>query len=129
GTGIAANRRPARRGAGAPSDDPAAARRPCLSGEPRRQRTGDADRRLPRLSPPAPAAAAGAGMGDPLARNASPGAVAAGAVPPRFPYRELPGGWGRADRHPRLGIRRLGRSRRGYRLVLLQGLALREARS
>ena len=88
-----------------------------------------AHRRVPRLSRPASAAAAGAGMGHTLARNAYSGAAAAGAVPSRFPHRQLHAGLaGRTDRHPRLGIRRLGRSGRGYRLVLLQGLALRAAR-
>ncbi len=67
-------------------------------------------------------------MGDPLARNPHPGAAAPGAMPPRFPHRQLFARWHRIDRHPRLGIRWLGRSGRGYRLVLLQGLALCPAR-
>ena len=57
-----------------------------------------------------PNAAAGARMGDTLARNPYPAAAAAGAVPPRFPHRQLHAGRRRADRDPRLGIRRLGRS-------------------
>ena len=48
-----------------------------------------AHRRVPRLSRPASQAAAGARMGDTLARNAYSGAPAAGAVPPRFPHRQL----------------------------------------
>ena len=51
-----------------------------------------AHRRVSRLSRPASAAAAGARMGDPLARNAHSGAAAAGAVPPRFPHRQLHAG-------------------------------------
>ena len=51
------------------------------------------------------------------------------ALPPRFPHRQLHGAGRTAHRHPRLGVRRLGRPDGGCRLVLRAVLALRRARA
>src|SRR6266404_2221574 len=69
-SGVARDRGAARAGAGAASDDPAAASRPRLLAIDRR---GAARRGFPRLSRQPSPAAAGARMGDPLAREARPG--------------------------------------------------------
>ena len=121
-------RRTARAGTCAPPSDPAAAPRPRLSDSLCRGRADGADRHVPRLSRSSSGTPPGARMGHPLARNPSAAAGRAGSVPSRFPHRQLPPRRSRADRHPRLGIRRVGRSARGHRLVLLQGLALCPAR-
>src|SRR5207245_5749802 len=97
-SGIATDRLWARAAAGAAPDDPPAPALSRFSATAEREQPRSADRRLARLSRPPPPAAAGARMGDPLARNAHSAAARAGAVPSRFPYRQLPGGWNPADR-------------------------------
>ena len=108
---LSGDRGAARRGIGADTDDPAAAARPRVSTP---YRSGPAHRRVPRLSRPASRTAAGARMGDTLARNAYSGAPAAGAVPPRFPHRQLHAGLrpgGRTDRRSWIGNSPAGATR------------------
>ncbi len=127
-SGVAGDRRTARPRAGPHPHNPAAASRSRFSDPIREIQAHTPNRRLSPLSRYPPLAAPSTRMGNTLARNPRPAGGRAGAMPSRFPHRQLFARWRQADRDPRLGICRLGRPARGHRLVLQQGLAVRAAR-